>query len=297
MHFLSRRLGWQEASFEDYIQAYHLFGGSTLADPRILHFFHIRHCLNEKFFIQRNRQGQLTGGVCIWENKYIAGDQKPVKAHQLSRYSFNFDELVLPVSPETRLLLPFRTKFLSRLNHTSFLNCSHRLNARREISIVRPVSQKTRQSRNRELKRFLSRGGEVRSVTDYSHDELISIYARLYFLRRSKNITTEPIADLLNGVPDLMFGKILLFNGKPCAMQWLTKSEDHQCVYLDYVNAGMDLSLSSLSVGTLAAWVNIQAASDYCQTAGKKMRFSFGRPTADYKSPWCDREPLYRLIS
>ncbi|WP_054178779.1 GNAT family N-acetyltransferase [Trabulsiella odontotermitis] len=297
MHFLSRRFGWHEASFEDYIQAYDRFGGSTLANPRILHFFHTRHRLNETFFIQRSRSGELTGGVCIWDGKYIAGDQKPVKAHQLTRYPLNFDELVLPVSPQTRALLPFRTKFLSGLNHASFMNCSHRLNAGREISIVRPVSQKTRQSRNRELKRFLNSGGEVRCVTDYSHDELIRIYARLYFLRRGKNITAEPIADLLNDIPDLMFGKILTFNDEPCAMQWLTKSEDHQRVYLDYINAGMDLALSSLSVGTLAAWVNIQAAQDYCQITGKQMRFSFGRPTADYKARWCDREPLYRLIA
>ncbi|MFW0766668.1 hypothetical protein ACN0IV_12595 [Trabulsiella odontotermitis] len=297
MYFLSRRFGWQEASFEDYVQAWYLFGGSTLADPRVLHFFHTRHRLNEAFFVQRNRMGKLTGGVCVWEGKYIAGDQRPVKAHQLSRYPLNFDELVLPVSPEIRTLLPFRTKFLSGLNHASFMNCSHWLNAGREISIVRPVSQKTRQSRNRELKRFLSSGGEVRCVTDYSHDELISIYAHLYFLRRNKQITTEPVAELLHEIPDLMFGKILIFNGKPCAMQWLTKSEDNQRVYLDYINAGMDLSLSSLSVGTLAAWVNIQAAQDYCRTAGKQMRFSFGRPTADYKARWCDREPLYRLIS
>jgi hypothetical protein len=297
MYFLSRRLGWQEASFADYIQAYHLFGGSTLADPRILHFFHTRHNLNEKFFIRRNRQGTLTGGVCTWKGKYIAGDQKVVKAHQLSRYPLNFDELVLPVSGEVRTLLPFRTKFLSTLNHTAFLNCSHRLNAGREISIVRTVSQKTRQSRNRELKQFLNKGGEVRCISEYSQDELISIYAHLYFLRRGKQITTEASAELLNEVPGLMFGKILTFNGTPCAMQWLTKSEDHQCVYLDYINAGMDLSLSSLSVGTLAAWVNIQAALSYCQATGKKMRFSFGRPTADYKARWCDREPLYRVIS
>jgi len=296
MQFLTRAFGWQQASFDDYIQAYNLFGGSTLADPRILDFFHSRHHLNEAFFVRRNKQGALTGGICTWEGKYIAGDQKIVKKHRLSRYPLNFDEIVVPVPTDSKSLFPFRTKFLSSLNQQSFLNCSHKLNARREICIVRPLSSKTRQSRNRELKKFLNNGGEVRSVDDYSLDELIRIYAHLYCLRRETQIATEPMAELYSAIPELRFGNILLFNGEPCAMQWLTKSEDHQYLYLDYVNAGMDLSLSHLSVGTLAAWVNIQESLNLSQSSGKKMRFSFGRPTADYKYRWCDREPLYRLL-
>lgn len=297
MNVLPRLLGWQEASFTDYQLAYTAFGGSVLSDPRILHFIHQRFQLNERYFIRHNSAGELVGGVCIWDNRYIAGDQRIMRKHGINHYPLNCDEVALPISVNARMILPFRTKFLSDLNHRSLLNSSHLLNAHREISIVRPVSAKTRSSRNRELKRFQNAGGSVHSITEYDTETLMHIYADLYYQRRGKRIGLESTRDLLGEIPDLLFGSVLAFNEEPCAMQWVVKSEDCQRIYLDYVNAGMNLELSYLSVGTLAAWVNICAAEAYGEAQGKQVRFSFGRPTMGYKDRWCIREPLYRVIA
>jgi len=294
---LYRLLGWQESSFDDYQQAYANFGGSILSDPRILQFFHRRFNLNERYYIKRDRDNEIVGGVCVWDNHFIAGDQRVVLKHGIGRYPLNFDELVLPLKHSHSIVLPFRTKFLSNINQCSLRNSSHLLNARREVSIVRDVSAKTRSSRNRELNKFIKAGGSVHSVSDYDHEGLMQIYADLYYQRRNQRIEMDTTRELLSEIPDLMFGHVLAFNGEPCAMQWVVKSEDHRQVYLDYINAGMNLSLSHLSVGTLAAWVNVRAALEYGEKHHKQVRFSFGRPTGDYKERWCDREPLYRVIA
>lgn len=290
--------GWKEASLADYQQAYHLFGGSVLSDPRILHFFHARFHLNERFFIKHDNTGQLAGGICVWNNRFIAGDKQQAHKNGIGRYPFNFDEIVLPIHPAVRGILPFRTKVLSAINHVSVRNSSHRLNAGRKISIARSVSVKTRHTRNRELRKFTDAGGSFRCLTEYEPEHLIQIYAELFYLRRERHLDRSLMCEVLDDIPDLLFGHVLDFKGAPCAMQWVVKSEDHQRVYLDYVNAGMDTRLPShLSVGTLAAWVNVRHAFQYGDDHHKQVRFSFGSPTAGYKERWCDQASLYRIIA
>jgi hypothetical protein len=289
--------GWTESSFEDYQQSYVRFGGSILSNPQILSFFHTHATLNERYFIRRDRTGNLAGAVCVWNNKFIAGDQCAVKKHGLQRYPLNFDEIVLPINPAVKCILPFRTKFLSDINYPSIRNSSHRLNAHREVSIVRPVSAKTRSSRNRELRKFTDAGGSVHRLSEYSLEQQLQMYSELFYQRRDKHIEIKPMQELLAAIPNLLFGNILAFKNTPCAMQLVVKKEDCHRIYLDYVNAGMNTKLSNLSVGTLAAWINIREAMEYGEAQNKQVRFSFGRPTADYKDRWCDREQLYRILA
>ena len=79
-------------------------------------------------------------------------------------------------------------------------------------------------------------------------------------------------------------------------MQWITKTEDRNRIYLDYVNAGMRMDIKNHSIGTLCAWVNIKEAFNLGDKINKEVRFSFGRPTADYKERWCLKEPLFRVL-
>lgn len=297
MNLLTRLLGWKEASFIDYQQAYTVFGGSILSNPRILQFIHRRFQLDERYFIKHDRTGRLIGAVCTWDNKYIAGDQRIMHKYGINRYPFNTDEIALPIDLNSQMSLPFRTKFLSPLSQKPLLNSNHLLNAHREISIVKPVSSKTRSSRNRELKRFLNAGGSVHPIAEYDTKTLVQIYADLYFLRRKKRLEIDYSVELINEIPDLLFGSVLAFNEQPCAMQWVVKVEDHNQIYLDYVNAGMNPELAHLSIGTISAWVNIRDSQIYGESKNKKVRFSFGRPTANYKDRWCIRESLYRVIA
>lgn len=298
MSIISNLTGWVESSFADYQLAYTAFGGSTISNPEILTFIHSRFDLKERFYIKRNQMSELIAGICVWDNNFIAGDQKIVKKHGIDRYPLNFDEIVLPVAPDVSLMIPFRTKFLSVINHKTVINSHHRLNAHRQISIVRTVSTKTSGTRNRELRKFLEAGGTVHDVSEYASETLMEIYADLFYLRRGKRPDMDMMREILQEIPDLLFGTILFYKDMPCAMQWVVKSEDNHRVYLDYVNAGMNMELPPhLSVGTLTAWMNIRSALEYGKKNNKEIRFSFGRPTADYKDRWCNREPLYRVFS
>jgi len=297
MHLLRYLSGWEESSFESYKQAYTLWGGNTVSNPQILHFLHQRFTLNERFYIKRNKNEELIGGVCVWNNTHIAGDQAIVHSKNINRYPLSFDEIILPIKPDCRVILPFRSKFLSQINSQSVRNCSHLLDARRKICIVRSVSAKTRSSRNRDLKKFINVGGSVHDTSEYSIDGLFSHYQRLFFQRRSEHINTDYLQELMGEIEDLKFGKILAMCGEPCAIQLMLRSQDSKSVYLDGINTGMSMHYPHLSIGTLAAWVNICAGVDYGKSVNKNVRISFGRPTAEYKDYWCKKERLYRCIS
>ncbi|WP_159565393.1 GNAT family N-acetyltransferase [Budvicia diplopodorum] len=294
---LQKLFGWKECSFHEYKQAYAKFGGNLSSEPRILEFFHKHHDLNENFFTKKNDNGELIGAICSWENGYISGEQKIAKKHNLGNYLLNFDEVMPPIKKDSIRILPFKTKYLSAINSRNIMNSSHFLDANREISIVNNVSSKTRNSRNRELRKFIDSGGSIRKISEYDINSLLPIYEKLYFQRRGTGAGTEGARNLLSEIPDLLFGSVLEMHGEPCAMQWITKSEDHQRIYLDYVNAGMNMELKHLSVGTIIAWINVRDAIDYGTARNKEVRFSFGRPSADYKERWCTAEPLSRVFA
>ncbi|WP_162475734.1 hypothetical protein [Candidatus Erwinia dacicola] len=42
--------------------------------------------------------------------------------------------------------------------------------------------------------------------------------------------------------------------------------------------------------------MNIKEAFFLGNKHNKKVRFSFGRPTMEYKERWCLREPLFRVL-
>ncbi|MBF6638254.1 hypothetical protein ITX54_16435 [Rouxiella silvae] len=294
LRFLS---GWTESSFETYKQAYTLWGGNTVSNPEILNFLHQRFDLHERFYIKRNKKEELIGGVCVWNNTYIAGDPAIVHSKNIDRYPLSFDEIILPIKPDTRVILPFHSKFLSQINSQSVRNCSHLLDARRKICIVRSVSAKTRSSRNRDLKKFINAGGSIHDTSEYSIESLFSHYRQLFYQRRGVRVNTDCLQELMGEIEILKFGKILAMCGEPCAIQLMLRTQDNQRIYLDGINTGMSMQYPHLSIGTLAAWVNICAGIAYGKSVNKNVRISFGRPTAEYKDYWCKQENLYRCFS
>lgn len=294
---LKKLLGWKESTFHEYEQAYTKFGGNLSSEPRILKFFHKHHDLNEKFFIKKDNHDELIGAICSWENGYISGEQKIAKKHKLGNYLLNFDEVMPPIRKNAIRVLPFKTRYLSPIHSGNIINSSHFLDPNREISIVKNVSSKTRGSRNRELRKFIDSGGIIRKISDYDVNSLLDIYDNLYFQRRGQYAGMASARNILNEIPDLLFGSVLEMHGEPCAIQWITKSEDHQRIYLDYVNVGMRMDLNHLSIGTVITWLNVRDAIQYGDLCNKEVRFSFGRPSADYKKRWCNTEPLFRVFA
>lgn len=297
MRLLPRICGWKSCDFTDYQRAWEQFGGSVLANPEILKFIHSRLNPQESFWAIYDRKNVLKGAVCIWGNHVIAGDKRYAREKLNFSYPLNTDEIALPLAADLRVILPWKTRFLSALNYNQVRNTSYLLNAQRQICLAHNLKRKSRLKRNNELKRFIQAGGSVHAISEFSRHELVSIFTDLMYQRRNVTLNPEPLHDILSALPDLLFGHILKFNHQPCAMQWIVKSESPQYVWLDYVNNAMSLALPDLYIGSVLSWVNIQAAFTYAQQRGKILRYSFGTPSSKYKDLWCDRVPLCRILA
>ncbi|CAM3472666.1 conserved hypothetical protein [Xenorhabdus nematophila ATCC 19061] len=290
--------GWKKANFENYKEAYELLGGGLVTSPEVLSFLHERFNLNESFFIKTDGNTNIVAAICTWENSYLAGDQSIVSKHSINKYPLNFDEVLFPINNKNSFFLPFKTKFLSCINGNKVINCSHILNSHREICLVKELSKKSVSTRNRELNKFLKVGGEVISSFNFTVEDLVEVYDELYFARRNNHIFKKEMIELLKELPMLRFGNLLFFENKPVAMQYVLKKESKYWMNYDYYNIGRkDIGISGIPLGTIAIWVNVKEAIKYTSDNNLKLRFSFGRPTFDYKERWCKREKLYRVIT
>lgn len=292
-----RMTGWEKCSASDYKDLYDKYGGNILSNPDILRFIENNSTLSNSYFIHVSR-GVADAAVCTWGN-YLAGDKRLAWHNGACKVPVNFDEVIFPChSARTdALLFPFKSKIISALRHPICLNGTNIFNARRQICIARPVTGKRRQTHRRQLKKFIEAGGSVKSINELSHSDFIDIYADLFSQRRNMKHDNNMLTSFIHHIDDVLFGSYLEFKGSPCAIQLLVKREDHNTVYIDYVNSGRSMYLKDHSVGSLCMFVNVNRAYEYADSRGKTLRFSFGNPTQDYKTRWCHLQPLTRLIS
>ncbi|PIJ49230.1 Mig-14 family protein [Erwinia sp. OLTSP20] len=303
-HFLLAQLSrWETGSAADYQQCHRLYGGSFVTHPQVLDFLHARFDCQPAFYVKRHTDGSPAGAFCSWSGAHLAGDGPITKKLAMEYYSFNKDELILPLHPDLRTFLPIKTKILSNINSKNIYNASVKLNSNRGICIAKGCdkagfSSATKNSRNRELKHFIKAGGEIVDQSQYSPEELVSLYFELYEKRWQKNHANyNQLVDMISNLRPFFFGHVLLLNHQPCAFQLIMKAESPHWINFDYINGGYDPSFDTFCPGTVVTWLNIQSAYALCESSGKKMRYSFGRPTGDYKNRWCRTESVGRVIS
>ncbi len=295
--------GWQLGTEADYRTSHALYGSSTITHPNILNFIHRDIECDPHYYIKKNADNELLGAFCTWGTDYLAGDSLAARTLPLERYAIARDELILPVSPALRSLMPFKTKSLSSLHADNFYNLSFRFNSGRTICLAKGCdaggfSTKTTKRRNKELKDFLNKGGEIRDQASWCAEELATLYFDLFEIRRGQRPSDfATLVAMMTALREHFFGHVLLLNGKPCAFQLITMAESPEWISFDYINGGMDTSLHALCLGTIVTWLNVNAAFALCASKGKAMRYSFGKPTAAYKDRWCLRAPLGRLLT
>lgn len=288
--------GWEECDLSAYTTAFEQFGGNTLCNPKILDYISEHYNTNNRYFIHRNSDAVCDSALCSWGGK-IAGDRKLAKEHNIN-IPIAFDELIFPHAETTRnLIIPFATKNLSSKCSNSVLNGSSKINADRELCIVKSITGKSRQTLNRQTNLFLKGGGQVHSIQEVGYDKFYDIYSELFFKRRNKQAEQIQTRHFLNHFNEILFGSYLSLNGKPCAAQVITKTEDISTIYLDYINSGRDTSQNEFSLGSICMWENIKSAFDYAASQNKELRFNFGPPTHKYKDRFCIRHKLIRVIA
>ncbi|MDR0805229.1 MAG: antimicrobial resistance protein Mig-14 [Enterobacteriaceae bacterium] len=302
-NFRTALTGWELATSTEYQECYNLFGGSINSHPDVLAFMQSKADCNERYYVKTAPNGKLLGGICVWNNSHIAGDIEIIQRLNLLSLPISHDEIILPLSPELKTLLPFKTKVLSEISNPSILNSSQILNRKRVICLAKGLgndgySSKTKNTRNKELRKFLEAGGEIKNIAEFSPESLVDIYFELFQIRWKKypDCRKETI-ELLTNLKSIAFGSVLMLNGYPCAFQLVLKCESQKWNCYDYINGGVDTSKSKLSPGTVLLWLNVRDAFMQCESQNKSMRYSFGKDSAQYKERWCLHHPTGRIIT
>lgn len=300
---ISYASGWREGTAEEYRKCYSLYGGSFVTHPDVLSFMQRQLNLHHKYYIKRGNNGSLLGGMCTNGKKEIAIVGHQSKKIGIDMFPFNKDEMILPISNCVKTVIPFRSKILSAINNRSTLNSTFSLNSQREICLAKTCgkggySSSTKNSRNRELKKFLNSGGEVVDQTLLTPIQLVDIYFELHAKRWGEEPGNKhQMIEMITSLREMIFGYVLFYNGQPCAFQLITRADSPEWICFDYVNGGYDREHNGFCPGTIVTWLNVRAAYELCEQEGKKMRYSFGKPTEAYKDRWCERAPLGRTLS
>ncbi|KLU14251.1 MULTISPECIES: GNAT family N-acetyltransferase [Xenorhabdus] len=285
--------GWKKSNFEQYKEAHALFGGCTLTHPNIVSFLDKHLDGQFGFYIKKTASG-VKGACFSFKNKKLIEEMQ-------TRYPVSYDEIVFPIATDVKLFLPIKSKRLSPIHKNNFINTSYRsLFSKRQICLIKDsFSYKTRRNRSNEINKFKRAGGEIRSSSEFSAEELVDIYIDLYQKRWNYSHSEEQKKHLLEIYTELrehIFGNVLLINGKPCAYDLVLWAESPKWISFDAINGGYEPEYAHLSIGSILMWVNIQEAKALCQQQDKTMRYSLGNPTFEYKNRWCETFPLGRVL-
>lgn len=69
---ISFAAGWRKGTAEEYRMCYSLYGGSFVTHPDVLSFMQRQLNLRHKYYIKRDSNGSLLGGMCTHGRKEIA---------------------------------------------------------------------------------------------------------------------------------------------------------------------------------------------------------------------------------
>ncbi|MBI6548045.1 GNAT family N-acetyltransferase [Xenorhabdus lircayensis] len=285
--------GWKECGFEQYKEAYALFGGCASTHPNIISFLD-RHLDGKFCFYIKKTKTEIKGACFSFNNKKLIEDMQ-------TSYLVSYDEIVFPIAMDAKIFLPVKSKRLSPIHKDNFINTSYspRFNKRKICLIKDSFSYKTRRNRSNEINKFKRAGGEIRPSSEFSAEELVNIYIDLYQKRWNYSYSEEQKTHLLEMYSELrehMFGNVLLINGKPCAYDFVLWADSPKWISFDAINGGYDPEYAHLSVGSILMWVNTQEAKALCQQGDKTMRYSLGNPTFEYKNRWCETLPLGKVL-
>ncbi|SPO63982.1 Acetyltransferase (fragment) [Pseudomonas inefficax] len=157
------------------------------------------------------------------------------------------------------------------------------------------LSKKFRYNQRRELRLLEEAGGVVRPISDFSAQEIASMYCDLFQRRWGFPATgAERMAEVLERLRELLIGSVLLLDGKPIAIQLVYRVEAPEWISVEYINGGVDPETKAFSPGSVLSFLNTQAAWEDARARNKPLRFSFGRADREYKDRWCNPVPVYQ---
>lgn len=287
--------GWKKSDFGIYEEIFYKYGGSINTHPDIVRFF-----INKKGgrfrFWHYIHHDEIKGAYFDVDSKFLA-------LNVWREYPVSYDEIVLPVEREQKIILPQKTNRISSIHKGTIRNSFFSFTKKREVCLVKNAfSSKTIRKRNGEMKNFLSSGGEIFRLEDMSAQDIADLYVHLFRLRFGERIRCyekNKIVELLGAIPHLVFGNALFYKGNPCAIDIVLCGGNKDMLYFDVPNGGFDPELGAFSPGSLLMWQNICDAREVCKTGNQKMIFSIGlyEKNWEYKRMWADVFPTGKTLA
>lgn len=290
---------WEQISAMEYALAYQQYGGSFINNPDILDIISKLTDIQTTYY-GYIKEGIITGAIATW-GKYVAGDRASIRKHKIDKtIDFGHPDLILPLSSQVELEKPpFKAHSLSSMNETKFMKPKFRAFVRMSIFKYGSELPKSVQSRwNRKLCKFKSMGGELRSIREFSPDEIADLYTRLHQIRWKKSPATSPyLSRNFKALYEYLHGSIVFFNNEPIALHINFAASNTHYLTVDFINGGVIRHFSNLQPGpgTLLFYSNLMSASDEAKAKSLKLRYSFGRSSNPYKDTFCNREFLLKL--
>lgn len=293
--FKKNLVGWVESNFDIYKIAYSTYGGGINTHPSLIEHM-IKNYDCKGTFYHLEIRGVIVGACYI-------NDKGKIGLDVWRKFPITYDEVLIPLSREVKSFLPLHTNRLSMRNKRNVLNTSYNLLSKNKLCVVKDsFSKKTTKNRRNQMNKFIAAGGTVRSVEEFSQEELTTIYITLFKKRFGETVrcyTRESLLDLMTHFKHMIFGHILFIKDSiPCAFDLIIKAECQNWFYFDVPNGGVDPEYNYLSPGSVLMWLNINAAKEMSRTLSKECIFTLGlyQKNWEYKLLWCDAVPLGKVI-
>lgn len=254
--------------------------------PDVIEFARSRLGLSVEYF-HTIQNGEVVGAYPVVNNEMLG-------ARIWQRYPVSYDETVIPLAPECRIMLPERSNRISPYQQFNFTNVNYTIARKNAICIVKNTfSTKTEKNRRNEYNRFIRAGGKCMDQSCFTNEELSDIYIALFKARFHDSIKCydkNDILDIIKYLRHLVFGNVLFIDDQPCAFDLIFYGESERLLYFDVPNGGLDTRFSHLSPGSVLMWKNIQAARNVCGKKNRPMRFSIGALDKEwaYKLRWAN---------
>ncbi len=286
---------WTTIPYSTYCKAYNQWGGSFITHPEVIQG--ISELLEIPVMFQgRYEDDKLVAAVPTWGN-YIAGSKGALKKlGKRGLIDVGNPEVILPMSPNIRIVLPYKSDFISYEHQPQIINLKNKGKA---LCLAKGFhaegfSKKFKYNHRREIRLFQDEGGEFRSVNSVSADQLCELYLDLFEKRwgfSAKGATL--MHKLLEKLYNFLTGTILYIADEPIATQLVYQVETMKHFSVEYVNGGVNPSYKNYSPGSILSFSNIQQAQALADSKSKPLRYSFGLADNDYKLRWCNKVPVF----
>ena len=291
-----RERGWTEITAADYAEIWQRYGGSVATHPAFVERLSGLAEIPVRYLGWR-REDEIVAGIPVW-GRYLALTKTALKAWgKKDFFDLGNAEILLPVAPgEKNIPLRHAGRYLSARHETEFSGLKRQ---KEELAFLKPTeafSAKFRYTQRRQVRLLMEAGGAIRPVHDFSPEELAAMYLGLFQRRWGFPAGgAAKMPEVFTLFRDWMTGSVVFLHDAPVAIQVLYRVESAQWISVEYINGGIAPETRDFSPGSVATWLNVEAARKEAEAAGKALRYCFGRAGREYKNLWCVSVPVFTV--